>query len=230
MEYVLGLAVVLFAVFAATTGYVVAGDTTTDIDRPVHDWVLTWRDEPLTTAATAVTHLGGSVAMWTLALVACAFLLKRGAHADLLLVAGVGAASAIVVPVSKQLIGRHRPPVADRLVEVNNASFPSGHSVGSTAIVGVLAALFCLRTAHRVAAAIVAVLATAFVVLVGLSRIYLGVHWPTDVFAGWILGGLLIAVGVLIRTRAGDTDSPSNRPRSAAASGTVTTATGGTRP
>ncbi|MGW5381906.1 phosphatase PAP2 family protein [Nocardia sp. NPDC003963] len=208
----LGLAVVLCAVFAATTGYVVAGDATTRIDRPIHDWMLSLRAEPFTTAATVVTHLGGSVAMWTLALLACAVLLKRGAQADLLLVAGVGAASAVLVPVSKQLVGRPRPPVADQLVAVSDPSFPSGHSAGSAAVVGVLATLFCMRTAHRIAGAIVAVLAATFVVLVGLSRIYLGVHWPTDVLAGWMLGSFLVAVGVVIRTRAEQPDRPPVRP------------------
>ncbi|WP_156426236.1 phosphatase PAP2 family protein [Nocardia jinanensis] len=218
----LGLAVVLFAVFAATTGYVVAGDATAHIDRPLHDWVLGRRAEPLTTAATVITHIGGSVVMWTLALLACAILLKRGAQADLLLVAGVGAASAMLVPAAKQLIGRARPPVAGHLVEVSSPAFPSGHSVGSAAIVGVLATLFCMRTAHRVAGVIVAALAATFIVAVGLSRVYLGVHWPTDVFAGWTLGALLIAVGVLIRTRA-DGPDPAEQPVTSAGSGTDTT-------
>ncbi|WP_327151611.1 phosphatase PAP2 family protein [Nocardia sp. NBC_01329] len=219
----LGLAVVLFAVFAATTGYVVVGDATVHIDRPMHDWVLTWRTETLTTAATVITHVGGSVVMWALALSACAVLAKRGAKADLLLVAGVGAASAILVPVAKQLIGRPRPPVADHLVEVSSPAFPSGHSVGSAAVVGVLAALFCMRTTHRLVGMIVAALAATFVVLVGLSRIYLGVHWPTDVLAGWTLGGLLVAVGVLIRTRAEDAGPPTDSPGSAVGSGTEAT-------
>lgn len=210
------LAVLLFAVVAATTGYVVAGDATTQVDCPLHEWVLTLRTGPLTTGATVITHLGGSVAMWTLALLACAVLLRRGAYADLLLVAGVGAASAVLVPVSKQLVGRPRPPVSGQLVEVNNPAFPSGHSVGSAAVVGVLAALFCLRTAHRVARVIVAVTAAVFVLLVGLSRIYLGVHWPTDVLAGWALGGLLVAVGVVVRSRAEGTAAGPDRSATAA--------------
>ncbi|WP_063057946.1 phosphatase PAP2 family protein [Nocardia sienata] len=213
------LAVLLFAVLAATTGYVVAGDATPQVDCPLHEWVLTLRTDPLTTAATVITHLGGSVAMWTLALLACAVLLRRGAYADLLLVAGVGAASAVLVPVSKQLIGRSRPPVAGQLVEVSNPAFPSGHSVGSAAVVGVLAVLFCMRTAHRVAGVIVAASAVVFVLLVGLSRIYLGVHWPTDVLAGWALGGLLIAVGVAVRAWAEGAAGCPDRPGTAAGSG-----------
>lgn len=202
----LGLAVVLFAVFAATIGYVVAGDATARIDRPVYDWVLTWRNEPLTTAATVTTQIGGSVVMWALALSACALLAKRGAQADLLLVAGVGVASAVLVPVAKQVIDRPRPAVADHLVEVSSPAFPSGHSAGSAAVVGVLATVFCMRTTHRVVGVLVASFGVAFVVLVGLSRVYLGVHWPTDVLAGWTLGGLLVVVGVLMRTRVADPD------------------------
>lgn len=223
------LAVLLFAVVAVTTGYVVAGDATAEVDRPLHEWVLTRRSDPVTTAATVITHLGGSVAMWTLALLACAVLLRRGAYADLLLVAGVGAASAVVVPVSKQLIGRPRPPVSGQLVEVSNPAFPSGHAVGSTAVVGVLAVLFCMRTAHRVAGRIVAAVAVVFVLLVGLSRIYLGVHWPTDVLAGWALGGLLVAVGVVVWTRVGGQAAEPHRSVTAAGSGTADRTAGNTR-
>ncbi|WP_328394915.1 phosphatase PAP2 family protein [Nocardia sp. NBC_00416] len=206
------LAVMLFAVATATTVFVVAGGATARVDRPVHDWVLTWRDEPLTTAATVITHLGGSAAMWLLAILVCAILLKRGARADLLLVAGVGAASAILVPVSKQLIGRARPPAADRLVEVGESAFPSGHSLGSAAVVGVVAVLFWMRSRHRILRWAVAVLAAVFVTLVGLSRIYLGVHWPTDVLAGWTLGGLLIVLGLLARRRIADPVSRDGQP------------------
>ncbi|MEU4311636.1 phosphatase PAP2 family protein [Nocardia sp. NPDC024068] len=195
------LAAALFAVFAVTTGFAVAGAALPGVDRPIHAEVLGWRSEPLTTAATAITHAGGSVAMWVLALLVCGWLLRRGDTADLALVAGVGAASAVLVPVTKHLIGRQRPPAADRLVTVADLSFPSGHSTGSAAVVGVLATVCWIRMHRRVVARVVAVLAAVFVILVGLSRVYLGVHWPTDVLAGWALGGLLVVLGVLVQMR-----------------------------
>lgn len=195
------LAVALFAVLALTTAFVLSGAALSGVDRPVHEAVLGWRTDPLTTTATVITHAGGSVVMWVLALLVCGVLLRRGETGDLALVAGVGAASAVLVPATKHLFGRQRPPGPDRLVTVADLSYPSGHATGSAAVIGVLATLCWLRVRRRVVARMVAILAAVFVILVGFSRVYLGVHWPTDVLAGWALGGLLVALGALARTR-----------------------------
>lgn len=203
VERVVLLALMLFTVVAAITGFVVAGGVSSGIDGTVHEWVLGRRGEPLTTIATLVTHAGGSVAMWVLAVLTCGFLLRQGRRADFALVAGVGAAAAVLVPVSKHLVGRQRPPATDRLVMVGELAFPSGHSLGSAAVLGVLATLYWARAGHRRAARLVAAGAMVFVVLVGLSRIYLGVHWTTDVLAGWLSGTLLVVLGVLLRGAAG---------------------------
>lgn len=209
MERVVLLALVLFTVVAALTGAVVSGTASARVDRPVHEWVLGWRGEPLTTIATVVTHAGGSVAMWVLAILTCAYLLRRGRVADFALVAGVGAASAVLVRVSKHVVGRQRPPVADRLVTVGELAYPSGHSLGSAAVIGVLATLCWAHAGHRTATRVAVTAAMVFVVLVGLSRIYLGVHWTTDVLAGWSAGALLIVLGLLLRAGVG---RPISRP------------------
>ncbi|WP_280436795.1 phosphatase PAP2 family protein [Nocardia carnea] len=213
-------AVLLLAAFAALTGSVLSG-AATGFDTAIHEWFLGLRDETLTTGAVVITHAGGSAVMWVLALAACAGLLWRGRRADAVLVAGVGAAAAVLVPVSKNLIGRARPPLNDRLVAVDSPAFPSGHSTGAAAVTGVLAVLCYLRFRHRIAARITVVLAAVFVGLVGLSRVYLGVHWATDVVAGWSLGALLVTLGVLAHRRAGGTARPG---------GTVSADPAGTRP
>lgn len=190
-------AVLLLAAFAALTGAVLSG-AAAGFDTALHDWFLGVRNGTLTPAAEVVTHAGGSLAMWALALIGCAGLLWRGRRADAALVAGVGAAAAVLVPVIKNLIGRARPPLGDRLVVVDSPAFPSGHSVAVAAVTGVLAVLCVLRFRYRRAARITVALVIVFIGLVGLSRVYLGVHWPTDVLAGWCLGALLVSLGVLV--------------------------------
>lgn len=206
-------AVLLLAAFATLTGSVLSG-AAAGSDTAIHEWFLGIRDENLTTGAVVITHAGGSAVMWVLTLTVCGWLLWRGRRADAALVAGVGAAAAVLVPVSKGLIGRARPPLDDRLVAVDSAAFPSGHTTGAVAVTGVLVVLCYLRFRHRMAVRCTVALVAVFVGLVGLSRVYLGVHWATDVLAGWSLGALLVLAGVLVHRRAGrsacpdDTDFP----------------------
>ena len=86
------------------------------------------------------------------------------------------------------MFGRERPEAALRAVEAMNPSFPSGHAMLSAAVflvLGALSARFVRR--KRVKAYVIAAAVTA-TVLVGCTRVYLGVHWPSDVLAGWALG------------------------------------------
>lgn len=139
-------------------------------------------------AATDITALGSVAVLGLLILLAFAFLasLRRWAE-GLLLVAGalggVGISQGL-----KMLFERERPDLAYRAVEAINASFPSGHAMLSAVVfltLGVLASRFADRRRVKVLAVSAAVLAS---VLVGLSRVYLGVHWASDVLAGWCIG------------------------------------------
>ena len=88
----------------------------------------------------------------------------------------------------KDVFQRDRPPMILHLVPAVNASFPSGHATLSATVyltLGALIAHFAPRRRVRVYALTTAVL---LAVIVGCSRVYLGVHWPTDVLAGWCVG------------------------------------------
>jgi undecaprenyl-diphosphatase len=136
-----------------------------------------------------ITALGGYtiLTLVTVATLAYLWMARQGRVALFVLVAAAGALLWIVV--FKLGFDRPRPELVPHIMAAHSPSFPSGHSAAAAAIyltLGVLLARF--QTRRRLRLFFVG-LAVAITVLVGLSRVYLGVHWPSDVVAGWTLGG-----------------------------------------
>ena len=112
-------------------------------------------------------------------------------HGVLMVVLSVAAAQ-VTVQVIKHVVERPRPDAEDQLVHAGGFSFPSGHSATSMAVYATLAFLL-IRALDRGGLRVAVGLAGGAVVLaIGLSRIFLGVHYPTDVLAGWLTGGVLV--------------------------------------
>ena len=141
-------------------------------------------------AARIVTDLGGVFVLVLIAVAAGLLLWYRGVP----LVAAAAPAFALGVAatladVGKNVVDRARPGVGLRLIAEGEPSFPSGHATDSTAVfltLGLVVAVFLLR---RPLARIATVAAGGLLaVAIGVSRLVLGVHWPTDVLAGWTAG------------------------------------------
>lgn len=176
------------------------GDGLTAVDRPMWSWFIGHRGAVLTAAAKTVTTVGNTAVMGAVAVVVVVALAWRRHRGEAALVAVVAAGAALIVVVTKPIVGRLRPPEEFRLVTETNQSFPSGHAVASMAILGVLAIVLIPRLAGhrwRVTATIAVVV---FVALIGLSRLYLGVHWPTDVAGGWLTGFGWLLLCLTVRT------------------------------
>lgn len=90
----------------------------------------------------------------------------------------------------KYLVGRPRPELVPHETEFWNASMPSGHAMSSAVVYLTLAMLIASTEASLTVRRFVISAAIVLVLLIGASRVYLGVHWPTDVLFGWALGGL----------------------------------------
>jgi len=163
-------------------------------------------DEPLAVAIQALplpvgfweacTFLGGPLLIPIgIAFVLAALLSRRLRLA--LIIAVVLIVAAFFTDLVKDYVARPRPSV-NQLVSAPGYSFPSGHTLNSTATYGLLALVAWrsrLPLAIRRAAVVVGV---TIPLLVGLSRIALGVHYPTDVLAGWLVGVALVALGATL--------------------------------
>ena len=156
-------------------------------DRAITDWMVARRSTGLTDALRVLQPTGRGWLLLTLAAIGVALVMVRGHRRTglFLVVAAIG--SELLVEVTKAVVGRHRPPVALRLDTITNGAFPSGHAFNSTVVVGVvLVAVWHIR-GHRLRSWVW--VGAAFIpTIVGLTRVYLGVHWITDVIAGWVFG------------------------------------------
>lgn len=156
------------------------------------------RTDSFTAAVWAITDLAGTDAIVLVTAVLAAVLAAlqhwRGAVALVLSVLTTQA----VVTVLKVLVSRPRPRGA--MGDPSGFSFPSAHSASAVALYATIA-LIAATIWNRVPRIAAFVATGAMVVLVGLSRVYLGVHYPTDVLAGWLTGGILVAASWAICSR-----------------------------
>jgi membrane-associated phospholipid phosphatase len=190
------LAVSLTAVFAEVYESVVEADGVAGLDHPVLDAAKSVRSPALDATATAYTDVGGTVGMPILALTATIVLaLRRRSWTPVILIVIAAAGSLLMTIAGKQLIGRTRPELTDAVPPYEySASFPSGHSLNSVVIAGLVAYLVILRLKSRRSRLLTTILAAAFAATMGLSRVYLGHHWLTDVLAAWALGAAWLAL------------------------------------
>lgn len=135
-----------------------------------------------------LTTLGGYPVIMTIAILAAGYLAILRNWGAVLLVLSSLAGGALLNNVLKGAFERPRPELVAHLVEVYTASLPSGHAMMSAVTYLTLGALLARVQPWWPLKIYIIGAATALTVLVGFSRIYLGVHWPTDVLAGWCIG------------------------------------------
>ncbi|MDQ1043284.1 phosphatase PAP2 family protein [Streptomyces sp. V4I2] len=101
----------------------------------------------------------------------------------------------------KAVVGRPRPVWPDPVDSAHYAAFPSGHALTATVVLGLLLWLLHHHGADRILWRAAVTVAVISVVGVGLTRVWLGVHWPSDVIGGWLLGAMVVALAVTVHQR-----------------------------
>jgi undecaprenyl-diphosphatase len=135
-----------------------------------------------------ITALGGTAVLTLLTVFVTLFLLLSGKRRSALLVAASVALGTLLSTVLKLAFDRPRPNLVPHGMEVYTLSFPSSHAMMSALVYLTLGALFARTQASVRVRVYLIVSAILLTFLIGVSRVYLGVHWPTDVLAGWAVG------------------------------------------
>jgi undecaprenyl-diphosphatase len=141
-------------------------------------------------AATDITSLGSHAVLILLVAIVAGFLLIDGRRASAWLTIIAAGGAMLLSWGLKALFHRARPDLVEHLVGVFSPSFPSGHALLSAAVYLTLGALLAREFPRAPLRRYGMAMAVALTLLIGLSRVYLGVHWPSDVLAGWCIGAL----------------------------------------
>ncbi len=179
-----GLAVLLIGAFA-TSRYPFA------FDRTIIVGLRAWSGPSwLPKVASDITALGGGVVLTLVVVIVVGFLLMQRLWLTAAATAAASLTGGWAVDLIKGVVVRARPEVVPHLVDVGGYSFPSGHATSSAIVYLTLASLAGQVTPDRTARRYLLVVAVVLVGAIGCSRVYLGVHWPSDVLAGWSFGTL----------------------------------------
>ena len=183
----LGGTALAFGMFVRITRELIEGDVSA-MDSAILLAVAKKRTPWLTITAVDVTALGSItlVVLFSVFTLVVLLVLRDRLGALQLLTASVGAG--ILTFVTKNLIERIRPVEAQQLIVVSGFSYPSGHSVSTSALYLTIAIIAGRYVQHSGARAAIFLAVSAVLIMIGASRVYLGVHYPTDVVSGISLG------------------------------------------
>ena len=189
----------LIAAFALWGFYEIAEEVlereTQSLDTRVLLTIRQWHTPFLDRLMVIITNIGNPLVLLVASLLLAAFLLWRKQRAETvtLAIAAIGALG--LNTVLKNLFARARPELWQRTVAVNFYSFPSGHAMMSVVVFGIIGYLLATHVPRwRVAIALLTVL---LVGAIGFSRLYFGVHWPTDIVAGYAAGTVWLVACIL---------------------------------
>jgi undecaprenyl-diphosphatase len=187
-----------FALFAAL-GILATSGRTLAVDQAVMLWIHQWTSPGLTAAMLAVTQLGTFLIAGPICLVEGYFFYRRRQSWVAVALILAVATDPLAVESLKFVFSRPRPELWPHLAPATGFSYPSGHAALATVAYGVSAILLVTRVPTRLGSVVVFGIAATVIALVALSRVYLGVHYPSDVVGAMLFGTcwIFLWLGVL---------------------------------
>lgn len=199
----IGGALICFAYLA----YMISNYDILGFDTVIREWAYEQRTPVLNRILIGVTYLGNWQTIVSLGLVLLAY---PGTRKNIGLPFAVTAVSSTVIyKVAKSIFQRPRPDLAVRIIKEGGYSFPSGHSMNCLVIYGMLIYLTRRYCRNKRIANIITVVLSLLILAIGCSRVYVGVHFPTDILGGWSLGIAVLTTAIIIfeRIRGGKNDN-----------------------
>jgi beta-lactamase class A len=168
-----------------------------DFDQSTYRWAASMRSDPATLFFLIFTHIGGPISLAVITAGVAALLFAQKHRGLSLYIAVTGVMAGLLNQFLKGIFARARPDLAEALRQAHGYSFPSGHAMGSMVVLGSLAyVVMRIRGRWRLRSATVAALLSS-VLAVGISRVYLGVHWISDIAAGYVAGMVWLIVATV---------------------------------
>lgn len=153
-----------------------------NFDKAVYSFVISSKSDIITSFFKNVTFLGSAVPLISICIVS--FIVLKNKKIAALILANLTISAALNL-LLKNVIRRDRP-IGYRLIEESGFSFPSGHSMASMAFYGLIIYFVIRFVKNRAIKIFLSIMLSLLIILIGMSRIYLGVHYPSDVFAGFV--------------------------------------------
>ena len=185
-----GIALLLTWIAEEIYDSVKAADGLSSLDEPVLELAISLRTPHNVAIAQFITNLGGAIGLTTITVVIAVIMTIRWRSRTPVLLLSIGTAgSLLMTAVGKDLVGRARPPVTSAILPYETSpAFPSGHALNNTVVACLVAYLLLLHLTSLLWRIVSMALAVLWFVTIGLTRVFLGYHWLTDVIAGWLLG------------------------------------------
>lgn len=188
---IIGIALICF-VYAA---YMITTNQELALDTVIREWAYSLRGPVLNSIFIFITYLGN----WqTITLLALALLIIKKTRIEIgLPFAITSIISTVIYKLTKMAFQRPRPDLTVRIIEQGGYSFPSGHAMNSLVCYGILIYLTRRYCKNKIVCNTITVLLSLLFLLIGLSRVYVGVHFPTDILGGWSLGIVVLTLAIM---------------------------------